>query len=84
MTQDITQLPWIMDGRNSFVPEGRNDYIAWVYNDDGKVICETQGRTPEEAKANAAFIVRACNNHARITTDLATCLTAKNTSSFQR
>ena len=61
--KDITQLPWIMNGSNYFVPEGRHDYIAWVHIDDGKVVCETQGGTPEESKANAAFIVRACNNH---------------------
>ena len=67
MTQDITQLPW------NVYEHLEGDYygtLSAVLGFDKNnirqirtigIICKNGGS--DEAKANAAFIVRACNNH---------------------
>ena len=56
--EDITQLPWsATEGSDGTYILGRDGYIfgvMWKYGNDG---------ASRPHKTNAAFIVRACNNH---------------------
>lgn len=41
-----------------------NRVCVWVYAPDGKPVCKVDDAVRIEARANAEFIVRACNAHA--------------------
>lgn len=63
MTQAHSSLPWRMSARETV--QDPNDAVFW-YCDvlRGAIrIARVSGLSEAEARANAAFIVRACNNH---------------------
>lgn len=56
-----TPTPWMVDGRPSYLVEQDDTTKKWSVVAHGKTICRLG--TTDEDRANAAFIVRACNAH---------------------
>lgn len=68
MPTQHTPTPWMLDGRPSYLVEQDDTTKKWSVVAHGKTICRLG--TTDEDRANAAFIVRAANNHH----DILTCL----------
>lgn len=58
-----TPTPWYaFEQEAAYDPREKQQVIAWEAN--GATLAITGGYNPAEQRANAAFIVRACNSHA--------------------
>lgn len=66
-----TPIPYYVQTTRQAPVNGQH-IIASVPLDEDNFIAYVEGRTPEEARANAEFIVRACNNHGRLVAALRT------------